>query len=77
MPLWAMVRPWLDPVTKEKFFVLGGSYQSALLEKIDPDQLPVEYGGTCQCEGGCLPAARPELLEGVPVWKNRVQEKTD
>lgn len=22
-PLWAMVRPWLDPITKRKFHVLG------------------------------------------------------
>jgi len=26
-----------------------------LLDLIDADQLPVEYGGTCSCSGGCIP----------------------
>jgi hypothetical protein len=24
-PLWAMIRPWLDPTTREKFHVLGSN----------------------------------------------------
>lgn len=29
-PIWAMLRPWLDPVTRTKFHVLGSDYQAAL-----------------------------------------------
>lgn len=59
-PLWAMIRPWLDPVTRAKFHVLGSRYSSDLLEVIAPDQLPLEYGGTCNCKAqrwgtGCVP----------------------
>lgn len=63
-PLWAMVRPWLDPVTAAKFHVLGSKFQKQLLEVIDADQLPVEYGGTCRCTDmrwgdGCIPKQLP------------------
>eukprot|EP00041_Stephanoeca_diplocostata_P011612 m.192048 g.192048 ORF g.192048 m.192048 type:complete len:108 (-) comp18606_c0_seq4:676-999(-) len=33
-PIWAMVRPWLDPVTKDKFHILGGGYIDTLLEHV-------------------------------------------
>jgi hypothetical protein len=55
--VWAMVKPFLDPVVKSKIFILGSNYRSTLLEHIDADSLPAEYGGTCQCEGGCVPHA--------------------
>lgn len=45
---WAMIKPWLDPVTAEKTQILGADYKSKLLEYIDEDQIPVEYGGTRQ-----------------------------
>ena len=44
--LWRFVRGWIDPVTASKVVILGKDYASALLEEIDPAQLPVEYGGT-------------------------------
>lgn len=47
--IWAMVSPWLDEVTRGKIEILGGDYQSRLLQEIDPHELPVEYGGTCAC----------------------------
>eukprot|EP00053_Salpingoeca_punica_P006377 m.60451 g.60451 ORF g.60451 m.60451 type:complete len:264 (+) comp13663_c0_seq2:277-1068(+) len=61
-PLWALLRPWLDPVTRAKFHVLGSNYQSVLLEYIDPEELPEEYGGKCQkCKQGCIPVVKPYL----------------
>ena len=44
---WSIVSAWIDPVTRAKFIILGSDYQEKLLELIDADQLPVEYGGTC------------------------------
>lgn len=48
--LWNLVKHWLDPVTKTKILVIkkGPETASTLLQYIDADQLPVEYGGTCQ-----------------------------
>ncbi|KMZ58044.1 Phosphatidylinositol/phosphatidylcholine transfer protein SFH3 [Zostera marina] len=34
--------------------VLGGKYQSKLLEIIDARELPDFLGGTCKCTGGCI-----------------------
>jgi len=51
--VWSVVKRWLDPVTVEKISILGSSYQSELLKQIPADNLPVEFGGNCQCPGGC------------------------
>eukprot|EP00040_Diaphanoeca_grandis_P029450 m.172525 g.172525 ORF g.172525 m.172525 type:complete len:336 (+) comp31689_c2_seq3:296-1303(+) len=55
-PLWAVVRPWIDPVTVKKFHILSSNYKEELLKYIDADQIPVEYGGTSAWE-------MPKLLE--------------
>ena len=47
--IWAMVSPWLDDATRKKIEILGTDYKTRLLDLIPPDQLPVEYGGTCAC----------------------------
>ncbi len=49
-PIWAVLKPWLDPVTREKFHVYGPTgYQEMLTELIDPALLPDIYGGTLDC----------------------------
>lgn len=53
--IWKIIAPLLDKVTKEKIMILGDDYEDVLLDLIDADQLPVEYGGTCSCQGGCIP----------------------
>ena len=53
--LWAIIKPWIDPVTVAKFKILGGNYQDALKENIAEDQIPVEYGGTCEGFGWTFP----------------------
>mmetsp|Transcript_31107 Transcript_31107/g.81514 ORF Transcript_31107/g.81514 Transcript_31107/m.81514 type:complete len:336 (-) Transcript_31107:150-1157(-) len=60
--IFAAIRGWLDPVTKDKFHVLRGNYQEKLLEKISPENLPEEYGGTMQ-------VGLPEL---VPLSEKRM-----
>lgn len=47
--VWAVVKGWLDPVTVKKISILGRSYSKELLKQIDAENLPVEFGGTCQC----------------------------
>ncbi|KAI0031553.1 CRAL-TRIO domain-containing protein [Vararia minispora EC-137] len=54
--VWAIVKPWLDPVTVAKIDVLGSGAQvkQMLLQHIPAESLPREYGGTCVCPGkGC------------------------
>ncbi|KAJ7618431.1 CRAL-TRIO domain-containing protein [Roridomyces roridus] len=53
--VWSVVKGWLDPVTVAKINILGGpnEYQKVLLEQISPDCLPKEFGGVCECPGGC------------------------
>jgi len=53
--LWKIIKPWLDPVVAAKVQVYGSDFKEQLLKDIDADSLPEEYGGTCQCQGGCIP----------------------
>ncbi|KAK4224566.1 putative sec14 cytosolic factor protein [Podospora fimiseda] len=51
--VWNVVKAWLDPVTVEKIHVLGGSYQKELLSQVPTENLPKQFGGTCECKGTC------------------------
>ncbi|KAJ5551179.1 Cellular retinaldehyde binding/alpha-tocopherol transport [Penicillium sp. DV-2018c] len=51
--VFSAVKGFLDPVTVNKIHVLGSGYQKELLSQVPAENLPVEFGGTCQCEGGC------------------------
>lgn len=51
--VWAVIKPWLDEVTVAKIDILGSGYKDKLLAQIPKENLPVEFGGTCQCPGGC------------------------
>lgn len=45
--VWRGVRPWLDPITAAKIFVLGDKreYEPILADFIGIDNLPANYGG--------------------------------
>ncbi|CAK5277695.1 unnamed protein product [Mycena citricolor] len=53
--VWAAIKPWLDEVTVQKVHIVGGPsvYRPILLSHIDKHHLPKEFGGECECEGGC------------------------
>ncbi|RDB15619.1 Sec14 cytosolic factor [Hypsizygus marmoreus] len=51
--VWAVIKPWLDPVTVSKVDILGSSYKDTLLRQIPVENLPKEFGGICACAGGC------------------------
>eukprot|EP00730_Choanoeca_flexa_P000013 TRINITY_DN10004_c0_g1_i1.p1 TRINITY_DN10004_c0_g1~~TRINITY_DN10004_c0_g1_i1.p1 ORF type:complete len:353 (+),score=38.44 TRINITY_DN10004_c0_g1_i1:87-1145(+) len=67
-PLWAIVKPWLDPVTKRKFHVLGSKYEEELFKVIDRDQLPAEFGGTAPYDfPNVKPGVRPtDTFTSIP-----------
>lgn len=48
---WSALKPFLDPVTREKIHVLNN--KSQLLGQIPAENLPVELGGSCNCWNGC------------------------
>uniref|UniRef100_M4B361 CRAL-TRIO domain-containing protein n=1 Tax=Hyaloperonospora arabidopsidis (strain Emoy2) TaxID=559515 RepID=M4B361_HYAAE len=54
--IWKLVSPLVNPKTRERIHVLRGQKDitKALLEFVAPENLPKEYGGECQCKGGCF-----------------------
>ena len=52
---WKIISPWVDARTKAKIVFLKPHETAAeLLRHIDEEHLPVDLGGKCACEGGCL-----------------------
>lgn len=77
--VFSVVKSFLDPVTVNKIHVLGSGYQKELLAQVPPENLPVEFGGTCECEGGCElsdmgPWQEPEWAR-TPSWATPKVEK--
>ena len=45
---------WLDEVTVAKIDIVSSAYvKEKLLSQIPAENLPAEFGGRCQCVGGC------------------------
>ena len=44
--IWSMFKSIIDPVTADKMKIIGSDYKETLLQFIDADQIPIEYGGT-------------------------------
>lgn len=51
--VWRFIKPWLDEVTVNKIQIMSTGHKAVLTAQIDPENLPVELGGTCSCPRGC------------------------
>ena len=61
--LWRMVRPFIDPVSRDKVrFVAGPDGTSLLLGSVDPEIVPVAYGGA---------AEEVPVEAAVAAWRRR------
>jgi len=69
--VWSAIKLFLDEVTVSKIAILGSDYQAKLLEQIPAENLPKEFGGTCECQGvgGC------KLSDAGPWNLPETQEK--
>ncbi|KAK7529808.1 CRAL-TRIO domain-containing protein [Phyllosticta citribraziliensis] len=76
--IFAIIKRFLDPVTVQKIHVIGGGYKDELLSQIPKENLPKQFGGSCECgDGGCEmsdlgPWHDPEFAK-PPKWQ-RAQE---
>ncbi|EEP82016.1 Sec14 cytosolic factor [Uncinocarpus reesii 1704] len=78
--VFSVVKGFLDPVTVKKIHVLGSGYESELLAHVPAENLPKQFGGTCECAGGCPwsdmgPWREPEWAK-PPKWA-KAEEKTE
>ena len=48
------IKPNLSKETAAKIFVTGESSHKNLQEKIETDNLPKLYGGSCECDATCV-----------------------
>jgi hypothetical protein len=76
--VFAVVKKFLDPVTVAKIHVLGAGYQQELLAQVPKENLPKQFGGECECDGGCMlsdagPWQDPQFAK-PPKWAKPAAE---
>ncbi len=74
-----LIKGFLDPVTVAKIHVLGSGYQTELLGQIPAENLPKQFGGKCECPGGCEynddgPWKDPKWVQ-EPKWAKKSENK--
>ena len=62
-----LIKPFLDHRVQEKIVLLKPNELHRLLDEVDRENLPEFLGGTCRCEGGCVPLA-VEQMPCVPEF---------
>jgi hypothetical protein len=65
--VWAIAAPLLDRNVRERISIYRADYHAALFDLIDPTNVPTQYGGTCQCAGGCRHHSPEETLLAARV----------
>lgn len=79
--VWSLIKGWLDEVTVAKIHILGSNYKTELIAQIPEENLPIEFGGTCKCEGGCMladqgPWQNPEIIKKAKELREAKQAAT-
>ena len=82
--VFSVIKTFLDPVTVAKIHVLGSGYQSELLDQVPKENLPTDFGGSCECQGGCQlsdegPWQDPQWTK-PPKWQknaNTIQNESE
>ncbi|KAF2096760.1 putative phosphatidylinositol transporter [Rhizodiscina lignyota] len=67
--VFSVVKRFLDPVTVAKIHVLGSGYEKELLTQVPKENLPKQFGGDCECDGGCM-------LSDAGPWQDPQWAKT-
>ena len=55
--IFSLIKPWIDPITREKFIFLGEDYLETLKKYINESNIPILYGGTDDTVPWCGPWA--------------------
>jgi len=75
--LWNMIKSWLDPVTASKFVIIGSGeiIPNTFLKWMNKEDIPKEYGGTCDCKPCIPPQTVPKSPKIVERKKLEPQAK--
>ena len=65
--VWNIIKYWLDEVTVNKIDIIGSAYKDKLLAQIPAENLPKEFGGLCECPGGCS-------LSDLGPWNDELEQ---
>jgi len=66
--IWSIIKVWLDEVTVSKINIVGSQYKDKLLAQIPAENLPKEFGGTCECAYGCS-------MSDIGPWKDELERE--
>jgi len=73
---YALVKPFLNEVTRNKVKILGGDWKTELLEYIDESNLPEYYGGKCRDPDG-NPKCKTKICYGGEVPSSYYHKQSD
>ena len=62
--IWSVVKQLMNERTVRKVEILGNNYSGTLLSLIPEENLPVNFGGKCECRGGCHLSSAGPWMEG-------------
>jgi hypothetical protein len=68
--VWGWVKRWFDPITVSKIFILSPTNVFPTLSQyIDPENIPIKYGGKMDYKWGDMPNLEPEI-EAAFRWES-------